>query len=67
MALTGYEKLKRFRAKSPKNREYYVTFMRERRAHYRALYASGGIAYEDIPKAYRCFKPSTVTRQSNPS
>ena len=60
----NYYQTKKWRQKSKKNRAYGPKYMREKRRAYRIMYDAGKVAYEDIPKSYRCFRDTRKIKKT---
>jgi hypothetical protein len=55
MKTTSTPRVKKWRNKSKKNHKYNAIYMRKMRKHYRMLYLTGQIAFDNIPVSYRYF------------
>lgn len=56
MALTVYERVKRWRQKNKKNADYKNLHRRKKRRLFRKLLREGKIRHKDIPKSYNITK-----------
>lgn len=56
MAMTGYERIKKWRQKSKKNASYKTRHTKKMRQMYRKMFLLGEITYAKVPKSYRYWK-----------